>query len=110
MNTAKRDDPLDLTLRALLERLLAERRDDSGWVNVRGEPWPWRQLVAAAERGECSVSRSGHKLLMRREELERWLDTQRIQPRQAAPDTAEKPTPRNEHMAKLLENAGLRRR
>jgi hypothetical protein len=101
------DDPLDLTLRALLERLLAtHEQSGDGWVNVRDKRWPWRQLVAAAERGEVSLSRVGRKLMMRREELDRWLDAQRIQPRRAA----EKPAPRDEHLSRLLEGAGFRKR
>lgn len=107
MNAAtKRDDPLDLTLRALLERLLAAQRDDSGWVNVRGDQWPWRQLVAAAERGECSISRVGRKLLMRREELDRWLALHAIRPRGEAKRATEPANP----VAHLLEDAGYRRR
>ena len=98
-------DPLDLTLRDLLERMAAQRPDD-GWVNIREQPWPWRQLVAAAERGEAAVSRVGHRLLMRREELDRWLDTQRIQPAALAPATP----PHEEHMDKLLQAAGFRKR
>lgn len=101
-------DPLDLTLRALLERLLAARdAANDGWVNVRDERWPWRQLVAAAERGEVSVSRVGHRLMMRRDELDRWLDAQRIQPRRPAEEPV---PPRDEHMSKLLEKAGFGRR
>jgi hypothetical protein len=104
-------DPLDLTLRALLERLLAAQRPDDGWVNVRDERWPWRQLVAAAERGEVSLSRVGHRLLMRREDLDRWLDAQRIQPRRRGAATADPPPPpRDEHISKLLERAGFRKR
>lgn len=99
-------DPLDLTLRTLLERLLAREQSNDGWVNIRDERWPWRQLVAAAERGEVAVSRVGRKLMMRREDLDRWLDAHRIQPRQPEP----KPTPHDEHLNKMLEGAGFRRR
>jgi hypothetical protein len=110
MAAPKPTDPLDLTVRALLERLLAgadPAGGDGGWVNVRDERWPWRQLVAAAERGEVSLSRVGHRLLMRRAELDRWLDGQRIRPRRPA---AEPTPPRDEHLTRLLEGAGFRKR
>lgn len=72
-----------MTLRTLLERLLRERpREQSydAWVNIRDERWPWRHIVAAAERGECSVSKVGRRLMMRREDLDAWLAAQAIQP------------------------------
>lgn len=103
------NDPLDLTVRALLERLLAaQQHESSGWVNIRDKQWPWRHLVAAAERGEVKVSRVGRKLMMRREELDSWLDAQRIQPRSRE---AAKPEPAgDEHLTRLLEGAGFRKR
>lgn len=79
-------DPLDITLRALLERILAPKpANDDGWVNIRGERYPWKYIVASAELGECKVTRVGRKLMMRREELDRWLDARAIKPRGEEP-------------------------
>lgn len=109
MNAAsKNDDPLDLTVRALLERLLTREQANDGWVNIRDERWPWRQLVAAAERGECSVSRVGRKLMMRREDLDRWLALHAIKSKGVA--KTKQATESDNPVAHLLEDAGYRRR
>lgn len=75
-------DPLDMTLRDLLTTLVERRgvANDSDWINIRGDVYPWRRIVAAAERGECEVSRVGRRLMMKREELDRWLARHRIGP------------------------------
>lgn len=87
-------DPLDMTLRELLHRLLDARSPmESEWINVRTDQLPWRQLVAAAERGEVELSRAGRKLMMRRSELDRWLDSQRIGPSAPATTTEAQPKP-----------------
>jgi hypothetical protein len=98
---------LDMPLRSFLERLVADRGADSGWINIRDEQWPWRHIVAAAERGECHVSRVGRKLLMRREELDRWLALHTIPVR----TQATKPEPDDDNpVGHLLERAGFQRR
>lgn len=74
-------DPLDMTLRELFQRILDLRSPtDSGWINVRTPQLPWRQLTAAAARGEVEVCRVGRMLMMRRAELDRWLQSQKIGP------------------------------
>jgi hypothetical protein len=104
-------DPFDLTLRALLKRLLGERAhpSDLGWVNVRVDDCPWRHLVAAAERGEVVVARVGRKLLMRRPDLDAWLESQRIEPRAAA-EPREPLPPQPDRVAHVLAAHGYSRR
>lgn len=101
------DDPLEMTVRALLERLVANQQVDSDWVNVRGDQWPWRQLVAAAERGEVQVSRVGRKLMMRRQELDSWLSKHFIKKHQPGDLSAKDED--DEHVMSLIEGAGNRR-
>lgn len=75
-------DPLDMTVREFLTALFEKRSvDDDDWINIRGEAYPWKRIVAAAERGECEVSRVGRRLMMQRSELSRWLARHRIAPR-----------------------------
>ena len=104
------DDLVDLTLRDLLERLLADRRDADAdpWVDLRKEGWPFRRIVAAAKRGECKVSRIGRRLLMRRSELDAWVDRHEIE---VETEAASREPP--EHIAHLLRREGygpMRRR
>jgi hypothetical protein len=102
-------DPLDMTVRELLA-MLVDRVGGSAndeWVNIRSEAYPWRRIVAAAERGECEVSRVGRRLMMQRSELSRWLARHRIGPRskKAKPDA-----PKDEFNASLqraLERNGV---
>ena len=79
-----------MTLRALLEALAEHtgRSANDEWVNIRGEVYPWRRIVAAAERGECEVIRVGRRLLMRREELNRVLALWRIVPKKKKPEAS----------------------
>lgn len=113
---ANDNDPLNLPVRVLLERLLDAQKPDAEWVNVRDDLWPWRHMVAAAERGECAVSRVGRKLLVRREELNRWLATYKIPARPRGGDSGDssgKPggdDGDSEHIERMLEDAGFRRR
>jgi hypothetical protein len=106
--TTPRPDPLDMTLRALLERVLQEparsESDAREWINVRTDDWPWRRIVAAAERGELVVARVGRKLIVRREDLGRWLEAQRI-PARTQTSQAQPPS----RVAHLLDAAGYRR-
>jgi len=104
------DELLKLTLGELLERLLARPADDgAGWVNIRDERWPWRRIVAAAQRGECQVSKVGRQLLMRREELGRWLDLHRIRPAREQP-TETSMSPAEAELHDILRSSGRRRR
>lgn len=112
---ANDNDPLNLTVRTLLERLLAAEKQDAEWVNVRGDQWPWRHIVAAAERGECSVSRVGRKLLMRREELDRWLALHTISARKPGDRSGDSSGSSGDSdddnpVSHLLEETGFRRR
>lgn len=84
------DGILDMTLRSLLERVLDRAAsEDYEWVNIRDPRYPWRHIVAAAERGECKVSRVGRKLLMQRGELNKFLSTRLIVPRGEAGNDVE---------------------
>jgi hypothetical protein len=92
-------DPLDMPLRALLGRLLAAQPAD--------EPDPWlevdaswrRRVTAAAERGECEVSRVGRRVLWRRSERDSWIERHAITPRTPEPEQ-----PKGDaHIAKLVE-------
>jgi hypothetical protein len=76
-------DPLDMTLReflaALVEaRMTAPANDADEWIDIRGDRYPWRHIVDSAEQGECEVARVGRRLMMRRQELSRWLSSRRI--------------------------------
>lgn len=92
-----RRDALDMTLRDLLAALVDGRdvANDSDWINIRSEAYPWRRIVAAAERGECEVSRVGRRLMMQRSELSKFLTARRIGPKKAQPKT-ESPKPKSE--------------
>ena len=86
-------DPLDMPLRAFLARLAAPSAaaDPDPWVDIRSDRWPWRRIVDGAERGECVVARVGRRLLMRRSELDAWIERHRIVPRAAEREA--KPVP-----------------
>lgn len=112
---ANDNDPLNLTVRSLLELLVAQKQPDAEWVNVRSDEWPWRHIVAAAERGECAVSRVGRKLLMRREELDRWLALHAISARKPGDRSGDSSTSGGDSdddnpVSHLLEETGFRRR
>jgi hypothetical protein len=93
-------DPLDMTVRELLASLVARAggpANDDDWINIRGEDYPWRRIVAAAERGECEVSRVGRRLMMQRSELAKFLAARRIGPKTKKLQTdAPKPKPKGE--------------
>jgi hypothetical protein len=85
-------DPLEMTLRELLEALVARAGSaNDEWINIRSEDYPWRRIVAAAERGECEVSRVGRRLMMQRSELAKFLAAQRIGLRKVKPEADAKP-------------------
>jgi len=103
-------DPLDLTLREFLT-LLVERGSPSGnddWVNIRRDPYPWRRIVAAAERGECEVSRVGRRLLMKRSELDKFLARKGITPKNVEPKTETPPTDIEASVQRALRRNGYR--
>jgi hypothetical protein len=99
------NDPLDLTLRELLASLLREHppSDPDPWVDLRKEGWPCRRIAEAAKRGECKVSRVGRRLLMRRSELNAWIDRHQIE---VEPDQERAAPP--SRIAHLLESADHR--
>lgn len=76
-------DPLEMTVREFLAALTerASPANDGDWINIRGDVYPWKRIVASAERGECQVSRVGRRLMMQRTELDRWLAVRRIGPK-----------------------------
>ena len=105
-------DPLDMTLRELFQRILDVRAStESGWINVRTQQLPWRQLVAAAERGEVEVCRVGRKLMMRRNELDRWVALQKIGPaeRTSTATSQSKPTNDVSHLIAKLGFGSVRK-
>lgn len=104
-------DPLEMTLRELITSLsggCASEASPNDWINIRDERYPWRHIVAAAERGECQVSRVGRKLLMQRSELDRFLSARRIVPRHEPANDA----PEGEYadvVQRALRESGIRR-
>ena len=100
-----------MTVRELLTALVVAHEtpsaNDVGWVSIRNPQWPWRRIVDAAARGEVRVSRVGRTLLMRREELDRWLEEQAISRRSVEPVDLVDPDEAN--IQKTMEMAGLRR-
>lgn len=68
---------LQLTLRELLAMLVgppAEQRDE--WVDPRSEACPVakRAVLDAGRRGELALRKVGRRVLVRRSELDRWID------------------------------------
>lgn len=111
MSDKPQPDLMQLTLGEVLERVLAGRvSDEAGWVNIRDERWPWRRILAAARRGECQVSKVGRQLLMRREELDRFLEQHRIRPKRIEPANDVERSPLADDVAAILRNKGYRRR
>lgn len=107
---AQQTDPLDMTLRellaALVDRAGASANDDE-WINIRGEVYPWRRIIAAAERGECEVSRVGRRLMMRRSELSKFLAARRIGPKKVEPKTDAPTSELDRSVQRALRRNGL---
>jgi excisionase family DNA binding protein len=109
---ASAGDPLDLTLREVLARVLAERTqstDAGAWIDCADSaacPIPWRRVLEAAQRGELEASRVGRRVLVRRVELDRWIASKQIKPRARATDSPQQPASRVAH---LISAAGYRR-
>lgn len=102
----------DLKVGELVEILATrlQRSDELNvWIDVRNSQWPWRQLVSAAERGEVDLSRVGRKLLIRKNELDRWLATKRIESHAAREKTAESSMDRSNNVDHLLRAHGYAR-
>lgn len=103
-------DPLDVTLREFLEKLLASGAPEIGWVNVKDPRWalPWKQIALAGRRGELQVSVLGRRALMvRREALDRWLGSKAdLQRAKAVKAADEKLDP----VELMLKNAGWRKK
>lgn len=53
------------------------------WVDAADAPVPQRTIRDAVRRGELTGSRAGRRLLVRRSELDRWIETRRAKPRKA---------------------------
>jgi hypothetical protein len=106
-------DPLDMTVRELLAALVARAggsaNDGDDWINIRGEVYPWRRIVAAAERGECEVSRVGRRLMMQRSELAKFLAARRIGPKkvQTKSDAPKSKTEFGDSVQRALRRNGL---
>jgi hypothetical protein len=102
-------DPLDMTLRELLTKLLEPPEAPADpWVDLRSEacPVPYRQALSAGQRGELALHKVGRRLLVRRSELDRWIETQRMQPTAAPEGKAEPPS----NVQHILEREGYRRK
>ncbi len=110
--TIKSHDPLDVSLRELLVRVLdvrAEGQDPERWVDIRDSqhcPVPWRNVLEAARRGELEASRVGRQVLVRARELDRWLTAKRIEARSADPAEVPVPASAPSRIAHLLDRAG----
>lgn len=95
-------------LGALTERALPA--NDGDWINIRSDDYPWKRIVAAAERGECEVSRVGRRLMMQRSELAKFLAARRIGPKKVKPEADAKPKPKGEFgdtVQRMLKRNGL---
>lgn len=102
----KLDDVLDMTVRELLQAVVNK---EDGWVDIRCESYPWRRIVEAAERGECEVSRVGRRLMMQREELNRWLSSRRIHKENKSDATAIPEDEMQRRVRRSLERQGYTR-
>ena len=87
-------DPLDLSLRELLARLLQRAtqtaNDADPWVDPRGDDCPvaYRRVLAAARAGELELCKVGRSLLVRRSELDAWIEAHRVGPPRPRPARA----------------------
>jgi len=99
-------DTLDLSVREFLTRLFSAHTQprQSDWTNIRTAGLPWRHILDAAKRGECTVSPVGRKLFMRRADLDRWLESQALS-RQPDRQTAKTST-NDEAVARMLAKSG----
>jgi hypothetical protein len=109
-------DPFDMTLRELLDAVLARLSTPAGdperWLDLRADDFPvnHRLVWAAAKRGELDVSRVGNATLVKARELDRWLQLQRLKPvapKRQAPRTSSEPP---ESIAHLVGGAAKRRK
>ena len=107
---------LERPLGEVLEQLLAHRpehaTDASDWLDVRAPTFPvhWRRVVDAAKRDEVTISRIGRSLLVRRDELDRWLRTYAIEPTAPpAPHTLKAQARPAGRVAHILQAAGYGR-
>lgn len=102
---------MDLSIRQILERLISNPANETDWIDIRSPLYPWKHIVAAAERDEACVSRIGRRLYMRREDLDRWMKKHFIPKRPGSalkfPKSAE-PTPTP--VEQMLMSAGFRRK
>ena len=55
------------------------------WVDAAACQVPQRSVRDAVRRGELTASRAGGKLLVRRSELDRWIEARRVRPSKAEP-------------------------
>src|SRR5262249_13830140 len=87
-------DPLDLTVRQFVERVLADGApiEADPWVDASKAPCGRQRVLDAAKRGELEASKIGRQVLVRCSELDRWIAAQRIEPRPASKTSAPKPT------------------
>jgi len=109
---AEQRDPLDMTVRELLMTLTRLGGHADEWINIRDERYPYRRILRAIDSGESvEVCRVGRRLLMRREELNRWIEAHRItraskkekKKRDATPETDE-----DRSIRRSLERQGYR--
>lgn len=101
-------DPRDLlamTLGEFLQLLAAHRVDVDRWVDGRSCEIAYREGLAAIKRGELKASKVGRKLLVRRSELDRWIDSQRLTLQKETPSSITTSSP----VAHILEAAGYRK-
>jgi excisionase family DNA binding protein len=69
------------TLRRWFSAEASSPPETDGWVDAAAAPAPQRSIREAVRRGELQASRAGGRLLVRRSELDRWLEQRRVRPR-----------------------------
>lgn len=95
-------------LAQVLTRLIATvapraQKDPGEWLRLDECPVPYRQALSAIRAGELKASKVGRAYLVRRGDLDAWLESCRVQP-DAAPTTA---APQVESLgARVLELGG----
>lgn len=87
-----------------LEHRASESSDWSDITDDAANPAGYRQIHAAAERGEIEVHRVGRRRLVRRAELDAWIASR---PKLGEADTVQQNE--SSHVAQLVKRAGWRR-
>ncbi len=95
------DGILDLLADKLAERLATQRSDAAPFYDADTAPVKRRQFLEAARRGEFPSFKRGKKVLARREDVERWIESG------ARERTASAPARPDESDEQLLARSGI---